>query len=256
MDKKEAPSVNMAEFDIRPSSTIVVCGKRNEGKSVLAKWLLYNLIQQEKVDIVYLFSTTEHLSHSFDCVPKEFIISCFDIPFLEKIVSSQQKEILKSKIGKDDPKIKKILTIFDDMLGSVTQGSKEQMLLNRLFATSRHIKIGVMVLSQTTKGLFSPALRQNTDYLMFRKINDNQLPSLFESVYWPGSYRSFVEFYHKSTASSMFGFLAYDNLTRDDRKFFLLTAERPEFKITYGKSSKKGKKLPERVEKIPKQMGR
>ena len=103
----EAPSAKMAELDIRPSSTIVLIGKRNEGKSVLAKWLLFNLVEQRKVDIVYLFSTTEHLSHSFDCLPKEFVLPAFDIAFMEKIISSQQKEILKSKIGKDDPKIKK-----------------------------------------------------------------------------------------------------------------------------------------------------
>ena len=236
------PEAKLSELDIRPSSTIVVCGKRNEGKSVLAKWLLYKLVQQEKVDIVYLFSTTEHLSHSFDCVPKQFVIPKFDIPFMEKIIASQTKQIQSKKDGKDDPSISQLLFIFDDMLGSVTQGSREQILLNRLFATSRHIKIGVMVLSQTTKGLFSPALRQNTDYLFFRKINDNQLPSLFESVYWPGSYRSFVEFYHKSTASSMFGFLAYDNLTREDSKFYLITAERPEFKITFTAKRKDVKK--------------
>ena len=233
MKEMSIPNVIMAPLDIRPSSTIVICGKRNEGKSVLAKWLLYNLVRQEKVDIVYLFSPTEHLSHSFDCVPRQFVIPTFDIPFMDKVIASQSKEIQKTKLGKDDPSIKQILFVFDDMLGSVTQGSREQLLLNRLFATSRHIKIGVMVLSQTTKGLFSPALRQNTDYLMMRKINDNQLPSLFESLYWPGSYRSFVDFYHRSTASSMFGFLAYDNLTRDDRKFFLITAERPDFNITY-----------------------
>ena len=246
MEKIQKPSTKMAELDIRPGSTIVICAKRNEGKSVLAKWILYNLVVQEKVDIVYLFSTTEHLSHSFDCVPKQFVIPKFDIPFMEKIVDSQQKEIQKSKIGKDDPKIKKIIFIFDDMLGSVTQGSKEQMLLNRLFATSRHSSISICVISQTTKGLFSPALRQNTDYLFFRKINDNQLPSLFESVYWGENYKSFVNFYHKATASSTFGFLAYDNLTRDDKKFFLVVAERPEFKICYGKkmhNCKKGEKV-------------
>lgn len=247
--KNEGMEENMAELDIQPSSTIVLIAKRNEGKSVLAKWLLYNLVQQKKVDIVYLFSTTEHLSHSFDCIPREFIIPTFDMAFLEKIISSQQKEIMKSKLGKDDERIRKILFIFDDMLGSVSQGSREQLLLNKLFATSRHSKISVMCISQVTKGLFSPVLRQNTDLLCFRKVNDNQLPSLFESLYWPGTYKSFVQFYHASTAKSKFGFLVYDNLTRDDRKFYLVTAERPVFQITYGKSSEKGERSHGKVKK-------
>ena len=219
-------------IDIQPSSTIVICGKRNEGKSVLAKHLLCKLVQQEKVDLVYLFSPTENLSHSFDCVPKEFIIPTFDLRFIEKLLQSQQRAIQGRKSGKDDPSIAKILLIFDDMLASVKQGSAEQLLLNRLFATSRHLKVGVMVLSQTTRGLFSPALRQNTDYLFFRKINENQLPALFECLYWPGSYKSFLAFYHSATEQTQFGFLCYDNLTRGMDHFYMVTAEHPcEFKI-------------------------
>ena len=142
----------MAELDIRPSSTIVICGKRNEGKSVLAKWLLYNLVQQQKVDIVYLFSTTEHLSHSFDCVPKEFVIPTFDIPFMEKIISSQEKEIIKMAQGKDDPNIKQILFIFDDMLGSVKQGSNEQLALNRFLPRADTVKIPLWSFPKPQRG--------------------------------------------------------------------------------------------------------
>ena len=71
-----------AEIDIKSSSTIVICAKRNEGKSVLAKHLLCKLVQQDKVDLVYLFSPTEKLSHSFDCVPKDFVIPTFDLKFI------------------------------------------------------------------------------------------------------------------------------------------------------------------------------
>ena len=221
------------ELEIKSSSTVVIVGKRNEGKSFLAKYLLCKMIRQEIVDVVYIFSTTETLSHSFDCIPKECVRDNFDIGFIEKILEAQEKKIRKSKIGKDDPKIAKILFIFDDLLGSVRQGSKEQQLLNKLFATSRHLKVGLMVLSQTTRGLFSPALRQNTDYLFFRKVNENQLPSLFEAMYFSGTYKEFVQFYKNATNSSKFGFLCYDNLTREDDKYFLITAEETDFKIKY-----------------------
>ena len=221
------------ELEIKPSSTMVIIGKRNEGKSFLAKYLLCKMIRQEIVDICYIFSTTETLSHSFDCIPKECVRNNFDISFIEKVLEAQEKEIRKSKIGKDDPKIAKILFIFDDLLGSVRQGSKEQQLLNRLFATSRHLTVGIMILSQTTRGMFSPCLRQNTDYLFFRKVNENQLPSLFEAMYYPGSYKEFLSFYKNATNSSKFGFLCYDNLTREDDKYFLITAEETDFKIKY-----------------------
>jgi hypothetical protein len=92
-----------------------------------------------------------------------------------------------------------------------------------------------MVLSQTTRGLFSPALRQNTDYLFFRKVNENQLPSLFEAMYYQGSYKEFLKFYKNATESSKFGFLCYDNLTRESDKYFLITAEETDFKIKYNR---------------------
>ena len=158
----------------------------------MAKWLLRSLVAQQKVENIYLFSPTETLSHSFDCVPDSHIIPSFDLKFINSIIDAQTK-ICKKK-GKDDPSVSRVLFIFDDMLGAVAQGSLEQQMLNRLFATSRHLKIGLMVLSQTARGLFSPALRQNTDYLLFRKINDNQLPSIHESIYFPGSLGSFSIF--------------------------------------------------------------
>ena len=232
----------MSDFqlvDIKDSSTIVIVAKRNEGKSVMAKWLLRSLVAQQKVENIYLFSPTEKLSHSFNCVPDSHIIPTFDLKFINSIIDAQTK-ICKKK-GKDDPSVSKILLIFDDMLGSVKQGSLEQLMLNKLFATSRHLKIGLMVLSQTSRGLFSPALRQNTDMLLVRKVNDGQLPTIYESIYYPGSYKAFLEFYHNTTAASKFGFLLYDNLTREDDKFFLIAAELCEFTIKYQAKGKADK---------------
>ena len=59
------------------------------------------------------------------------------------------------------------------------------------------------------------------------------MPSIHESTYFPGSYRQFLEFYHNATAASKFGFLLYDNLTREDDKFFLIEATLCEFTIKY-----------------------
>ena len=118
-----------AAIDIKPSSTIVICAKRNEGKSVLAKHLLHRLVQQQKVDVVYLFSPTETLSHSFDCLPKVCVVNTFDLKFIEKVLSAQEKAIRKTKLGKDDPAIAQILFIFDDMLASVVFSAEKRLCL-------------------------------------------------------------------------------------------------------------------------------
>ena len=216
-----------AEVDIRASSTIVILGKRNTGKSCMGKFVLNRLVAQGKVDIVYLFSTTESLSHSFDCLPPAFVIGGLNMKFIQRVLDSQMKAIRSKKLGKDDPSIKKLLFVMDDLLGSVRQGSAEQQLLDRLFCCSRHSNIGLMLLAQSARGLFSPTLRNNVDYLMVRQLNDNQLPSIYETVYYPGTYREFVRFYKEATEADSYAFLAYDNLTRENQRFFLMTAEHP-----------------------------
>jgi len=52
-------------------------------------------------------------------------------------------------------------------------------------------------------------------------------------MYYPGSYKEFLKFYKNATESSKFGFLCYDNLTREDDKYFLIVAEETDFKIKY-----------------------
>ena len=175
-----------AEIDVQENSAIVILGKRNSGKSFLCKYLLRGMLTCDppKADVVFLISPTEKLSRSFNCFDDKFIIPGFDMKRLEKILKAQQKCILRSKLGKDDPKVKKILLIFDDCLGSIRNGSEEQLFLNKLFATSRHSKIGLIILSQSSRGaVFGPVARDCVDPLFVRSMNKDQLPLIFESCF-------------------------------------------------------------------------
>lgn len=222
------------ELVISPNMTIVVIAKRGSGKSVLSKYLLKMLMLQNceagrpKVDTVFLFSTTELYSHSFGCIPKEYVCKKFDCKLIEDILHEQEKAC--KKWGKDDPRVRRVLLIFDDMLGSVRSGSNEQMLLNRLFCTSRHIAVSLLVIAQASRGLISPVIRGNIDILCIRSISDDHLRTIYEAVYYPGRYVDFVKFYKASLAKSKYGFLTYENT--GDGRFLLVEAVQSDFQIT------------------------
>ena len=113
--------------------------------------------------------------------------------FIDEIVKAQRARI--DKFGKDSPKVADILLIFDDLLGSIKPNSLEQQQLNWLFSTSRHINIGLLVISQTSRILISPTIRANSDYIFWRQVNENYIRSIFESIFWSsGNFNSFLKF--------------------------------------------------------------
>ena len=77
---------------------------------------------------MYMFSTTERYSKSFNCFQQEYVVDRYDMKFIDEIVKAQRARI--DKYGKDSPKVSDILLIFDDLLGSIKPNSLEQQQLN------------------------------------------------------------------------------------------------------------------------------
>ena len=230
----------MTEIKITPFSTTCVLGKRNTGKSFLSKWLIQKMVNQGIYNTVYLFSTTERYSHSFNCLEKNYIIDCFDISFIKNVLDAQKKQI--DKYGLKSDKVAKILFVFDDLVGSISTGSKEMQMLNFLFATSRHLAIGLLICAQCSRSLISPCMRQNVDYLLLRSLNDDYVKSLYESVYWtnPGGCKSFLAFTKKAFKNTTFEFLCYNNtVLEDSEKWSLVLAEETDFMLNMEKPKRK-----------------
>ena len=222
----------MIEIEFKTAQCILILSKRNTGKSFLTKYLIHNFINQGIYDTIYLFSTTERYSHSFNCLPKEYIIDKFDIKFIQSIIDAQRKQI--DKYGLHSEKTAKILFVFDDLVGSLASASKEMQMLTFLFATSRHIKIGIVVVAQCSRALISPTLKQNCDHLFIRALNDDYMKSLYEAVYWnsDGGINSFLKFCKKSLMNTTFDFLHYNNTIEDDsKKWSLVLAKEVDFML-------------------------
>ena len=220
----------MVELKIKKHSTCLIMGRRGVGKSFISKFLIYKMLQQGIYDTFYLFSTTERYSKRFNCFPKECVIDGFDLKFINELIKAQKSRI--DRYEKESPKVASILFLFDDLLGSIRTGSHEMNYLNMLFSTSRHVNVGLLVISQSCKGLTSPVIRNNSDLIIWRQVNDNYLRSLYESVYWSGNFKSFMDFTKKSFQNTDFQMIAYDNMTtNDDQRWMLLLAEECNFQI-------------------------
>jgi hypothetical protein len=233
-----AINLPLAELVIKPHSTIIVCAPRGVGKSFLSKFIIKNLVDRGVYDTIYLFSSTEIYSHSFNCLPSSHIVPGYDVKFINKILDGQKKEILKH--GKESPKVASVLLVFDDLLSVIQPGSLEQIQLNMMFASCRHLCVGLLVISQTSRSLFSPTVRGNADYIFWRKINQNFLPNIYESVYWSENYKHFSKFVDKSFLNTDYEFICYNSGEVDDsKKFMLVKAEKCDFMIEYGNPKKK-----------------
>ena len=85
-------------MDIKTPFSMVVCSKRNSGKSYLCKHLLKMFMVDNKLfDYIVLFSSTAHLSNDFECLPKKSIQEEFSTTKINKILE-YQKSLKTQKI--------------------------------------------------------------------------------------------------------------------------------------------------------------
>ena len=213
----------LTEIDIPACSTIAILSKRNSGKSFLAKYLLHQLMKQGKIHSVYIFSKTEMHSRSFNCFPEELIIDHYNPEIIDAIFKNQENSI--QKFGKENTP--NVCIIFDDLVSSIPVNCPT---LNRIFTLSRHYNVQLMLLAQVCRAVFSPCIRQNVDMLFVNKVNDNYLKSVYECIYFDGSYKQFQEFFKKNQTED-YSFLVYDNLSPKP-VFYTIKAKPCNFKIS------------------------
>ena len=83
-------------MDVKLPFSMVLCSKRNSGKSFLCKHLLKIFMNDNKLfDYIVLFSSTAHLSKDFECLPKKSIQEEFSTTKINKILEYQKS--LKSQ---------------------------------------------------------------------------------------------------------------------------------------------------------------
>jgi|APGre2960657404_1045060.scaffolds.fasta_scaffold00054_36 hypothetical protein len=165
MSGKKDIEINLKPFNMKKvprESIIVLLGKRNTGKSVLVKDILYH---KRDIPVGTVISHTDNLTHFYDkFIPGMFIHKKYSPEILTKIFDRQQKAIDKNWRNPN------AFLLFDDCLSDSSSWSKDES-IKEIFFNGRHFKILYILTMQSPMGL-PPAMRTNIDYTFILKNNN------------------------------------------------------------------------------------
>lgn len=195
-----------------PYSMIFIVAKRNSGKTILVKDILYHL--GKRYPIAMVISPTEQLNRNFgNNVPPLFVHYKYSDELLGKLLERQQFVV---KRYNDDPSINpNCVLVLDDCLGSLSEMRKDDN-YRTIFVNGRHYKLDVIITSQYVLAL-TPLQRGNLDYI-FLLLDNNQsnIKKYYEQ--FGGVFDNFNQFkkiYQKLTEN--YGCMVINNKIRSSR---------------------------------------
>ena len=151
--------------------TISFASKRNSGKTFLISQLIRELLAQKRVDMVVVMSGSAGLNDDYAFLPSRLVM-----PFSEQVLQN-----IWNKNKATDPKNRKhVLIVLDDCLA--TPEAIRNPTVSRYFALGRHISSSFIVSSQHAAVLLSPLIKQNSDLLLWSKLNRQMLETLHSST--------------------------------------------------------------------------
>ena len=181
--------------------TIAVASKRNSGKTVLITQLLKALIKARPGLMVLVMSGTAGLNKDYDFLPKELVI-----PFNEHILS----KIWKRQAGIEQEKRQHVLVVLDDCLA--TPEAIRSNMVQTVFTKGRHVAISMIVISQIANYLLTPTMKQNSDIILWSKLNRQQIETLWEAITNVDK-KSFIRLC-EALGGKDYNFLLYDNYSK------------------------------------------
>ena len=204
IDDSKAP-LSVSEFArlIKVPTAIACCSKRNTGKTMLISCLIQELVKQKKADLVLVMSQTAGVNDDY----------WFINPRLRQTFS----ELTIKKLMDRQGKVKKgqreqVLLVLDDVLSS--KEAENSRFIKRLYTLGRHYDISVILISQTSNVALTPAIKQNSDYILYSRLNRYQLAALHESVTNMDK-REFIQF--SESHNKNYTFLCVDNTSQSNR---------------------------------------
>lgn len=166
-------NIRLKKFDMRnikDDSTVVMLGKRNTGKSVLVRDLLF---YKKHLPIGTVISATESANGFYQShVPSNLIHEEFQSDLIKGVLQRQvlmmqknEQEIKQYGKARTDPKC---FLILDDCLFDNTWARTKEM--RYVFMNGRHLKILTIITMQYPLGI-PPVLRTNIDYVFILREN-------------------------------------------------------------------------------------
>jgi len=172
---------------ISEGKIIFVLGRRNTGKSVLMKNLLYHM---PRPDYAMAMAPTEDTLREFrEFLPEACIFDHFAQEKLDKLVTVQRELVSQGKK-------RTVLIILDDCI--YEKGVLKSTAMRYIFFNGRHDHISLICTAQYMMDI-SCDVRANIDYIMtMRETNRNNRDKLYK--YYFGHFEKFSEFDKVMTA--------------------------------------------------------
>ena len=161
------------EFTI-VNKIVLLCAKRNSGKSCLLKRLVED--EKESFKKIFVICPTEKINHFYS---KNNLVKQSDIfdNWSEKWGEALIKNMTDINSEKLKEEMKHILLIMDDMIADVNFHSSPS--LKKLFVRSRHIGISIIFTSQYLNSI-SPLQRNNCDFILTSQSNAHSIDILID----------------------------------------------------------------------------
>lgn len=187
---------------IRVPTAICVASKRNTGKTVLVSALIQALLVTKKVGMVLVMSQTAHVNDDYAFLPGR-LRQAFSEDTIKKLMDKQAK----ARKGERE----QVLLVLDDVLSD--KDAERSRFIKKLYTLGRHYDINVVLISQTSNVALTPAIKQNSDYILYSRLNRYQLSALWESVTNIDK-RDFIAFSEANNKNYVF--LAVDNTSQSN----------------------------------------
>lgn len=158
---------DMIEVPFRMS----VASKSNSGKTHLVSELIKQLLAGDKVYIVFVQSNTHGVNDDYAFLPAK-CRGRFDPKKLDELFQHQAKTPQEQR--------KQVLVILDDVLGDRSAENNEAIM--SFYARGRHANISVILNSQVANRVLSPAVKENSCYILYSRLNRQQLSILWETI--------------------------------------------------------------------------
>jgi hypothetical protein len=210
--------LSITEFaqQVRIPMSISISSSRNTGKTVMCSVLIKALLKSKKVDMVLVMSQTQHVNDDYKFLPARL-----RQPFSEDVIKK-----LMDKQGKI-PKKKRdeILLVLDDVLSD--KEAEKSRFVKKLYTLGRHYNISIILISQTSNVALTPAIKQNSDYLIYSRLNRYMLESLWASVCNIDK-KSFIAFSEENNKDYRFIVVDSTSQSNNPADFLLIIRATPE----------------------------
>lgn len=208
--KSDAEGVSSLVDRLAKFFTISCASKRNSGKTVIITELIMELLERKRVDMVLVMSGSAGLNKDYDFLPKGLVI-----PFSENTLH----KLWERQKATDEKDRQRVLIVLDDCLA--TPEAVRSDIIMRIYALGRHVAISCIIISQVANWILTPTIKQNSDIIMWSKLNRQQLENLWGAMTNVDK-KSFLRF-SESLGGKDYNFLCFDNYSTSTDPLDFLT---------------------------------